>query len=204
MILLIFTCYRWIKLKYVLFSNFSVRNISEETYYPMVQAPHLGSNTIHQTTDANAKVSLDSGPYPGISYIYNSFDLFSQLYDDNSWQRQGFDLPTDSARKTIGSPVQSNGRSKRKTVDEKSRFSDDKINAVKSSSRDNAEQHAIKHGNTRGSVPSLHAVAEETDNDSKTLSTSNGGGMSDTPDRSSSSVHEPEVIKQHFYRFSVL
>ncbi|KAM0911847.1 hypothetical protein ACQ4PT_013200 [Festuca glaucescens] len=156
------------------------------------QAPHLVSDTIHQTTDANAKVSLDNGPYPGISYIYNSFDLFSQLYDDNSWQRQGFDPTTDSARKTIGSPVQSNVRSKRKTVDEKSRFSADKINAAKSSSRDNAEQHAIKHGSKREVVPSLHVVAEETDNDSKTLSTSNGGGMSDTPDRSSSSVHEPE------------
>jgi hypothetical protein len=36
------------------------------------------------------------------------------------------------------------------------------------------------------------------------LSTSNGGGMSDNPDRSSSSVHEPEVIKQHSYRFLVL
>lgn len=155
-------------------------------------APHLASDTIHQTTDANAKVSLDNGPYPGISYIYNSFDLFSQLYDDNSWQRQGFDPTTDSARKTIGSPVQSNVRSKRKIVDEKSRFSADKINAAKSSSRDNAEQHAIKHGSKREVVPSLHVVAEETDNDSKTLSTSNGGGMSDNPDRSSSSVHEPE------------
>jgi translation initiation factor 2-alpha kinase 4 len=195
----------WVdKVYLVLFSSFSVNNISDEAYYPMVQAPHLASDTIHQTTDANAKVSLDNGPYPGISYIYNSFDLFSQLYDDNSWQRQGFDPTTDSARKTIGSPVQSNVRSKRKTVDEKSRFSADKINAAKSSSRDNAEQHAIKHGSKREVVPSLHVVAEETDNDSKTLSTSNGGGMSDNPDRSSSSVHEPEVIKQHSYRFLVL
>ena len=170
----------------------------------MVQAPHLGSNAIHQTTDADAKVSLDSGPYPGISYIYNSFDLFSQLYDDNSWQRQGFDPTTDSARKTVGSQVQSNVRSKRKMVDEKSRFSADKMNAAKSSSRDNAEQPVIKHGIIRESGPNLHVVAEETDNDSKTLTTSNGGGMSDTPERSSSSIHEPEVIKQHYYRFSVL
>jgi translation initiation factor 2-alpha kinase 4 len=159
---------------------------------PASTAPHLVSNTIHQTTDADAKVSLDSGSDPGISYIFNSFDLFSQLYDDNSWQRQSFDPITDSAKKTIESPVQLNVRSKRKPVDEKSRFSADKINAAKSSSRDNAEQHAIKHGNIRDAVPSLHVVAEETDNDSKTLSTSNGGGMSDTPDRSSSSVHEPE------------
>lgn len=166
-----------------------------------MQAPHLGSSTIQETTDADAKASLDSGPYPGIFYIYNSFDLYSQLYDDNSWQRQGFDPTTDNARKNIGSQVNSNVRSKKKTVDEKSRFSVDKANAAKISSQDNAEQ---KHGVVREVVSSLPVVAEETDNDSKTLSTSNGGGMADTPDRSFSSVHESEVIKHNVYRFLVL
>ncbi|VAH49040.1 unnamed protein product [Triticum turgidum subsp. durum] len=148
-------------------------------------------STSTEITDADVNASLDSGPYPGIFYIYNSFDLYGQLYEDNSWQRQGFDPTTDNARKNIGSQVNSNVRSKRKTVDEKSRFSADKINAAKSSSQDNAE-HAMKHGVVREVVPSLPAVAEETDNDSKTLSTSNGGGMADTPERSFSSVHESE------------
>ncbi|XP_020151752.1 eIF-2-alpha kinase GCN2 isoform X1 [Aegilops tauschii subsp. strangulata] len=156
-------------------------------------APHLGSNTIQEATDADVKASLDSGPYPGIYYIYNSFDLYNQLYDDNSWQRQGFDPTTDNAKKNIGSQVNSNVRSKRKTVNEKSRFSADKVNAAKSSSQDNGEQqHAMKHGVVREVVPSLPVVAEETDNDSKTLSTSNGGGMADTPERSFSSAHESE------------
>ncbi|VAH33653.1 unnamed protein product [Triticum turgidum subsp. durum] len=156
-------------------------------------APHLGSNTIQEATDADVKASLDGGPYPGIFYIYNSFDLYNQLYDDNSWQRQGFDPTTDNAKKNIGSQVNSNVRSKRKTVNEKSRFSADKVNAAKNSSQDNGEQqHAMKHGVVREVVPSLPVVAEETDNDSKTLSTSNRGGMADTPERSFSSVHESE------------
>ncbi|KQJ83323.1 eIF-2-alpha kinase GCN2 isoform X2 [Brachypodium distachyon] len=155
--------------------------------------PHLGSSTIQQTTNADVKVGIDSGPCPGISYIYHLFDLYSQLSDDNSWQRQGVDPTTDSARKNVGSQVKSNVRSKRKTVDEKSRFSADKVNAAKSSSLDNAEQqHVMKHSFTRDAVPSLHVVAEETDNDRKTLSTSDGGGLSDTPERSFSVVHETE------------
>uniref|UniRef100_A0A453CAA9 RWD domain-containing protein n=2 Tax=Aegilops tauschii subsp. strangulata TaxID=200361 RepID=A0A453CAA9_AEGTS len=60
-------------------------------------APATDSTTT-EATDADVKASLDSGPYPGIYYIYNSFDLYNQLYDDNSWQRQGFDPTTDNAK----------------------------------------------------------------------------------------------------------
>lgn len=168
------------------------------------------SSTIQQTTDVDVKVRLDNGPYLGISYIYNSFDLYSQLYDDSSWSGQGPDPTTDNARKNIGSQVKFNVRSKRKIIVEKSRVSADKVNAAKSSSQDNqdnaGQQHVTRHGVIREAVPNLHVVAEETENDSKTLSTSNGGNMSesDTPARSFSSVHEPEVIKQNSYRFSVL
>lgn len=158
-------------------------------------APCLGSSTIQQTTDVDVKVRLDNGPYLGISYIYNSFDLYSQLYDDSNWSGQGPDPTTDSARKNIGSQVKFNVRSKRKIIVEKSRVSADKVNAAKSSSQDNAgQQHVTRHGVIWEAVPNLHVVAEETENDSKTLSTSNRGNMSesDTPARSFRSVHEPE------------
>ena len=147
------------------------------------------------------KVSLDADPHPGISYIHTSFDLYSQLYDDTSWSRQGPDLTMDSGRKNSGSHVKSNVRSKRKTTIEKSHVSADKAYRAKSSSGDKAEQQrAAKHGVIQEAAPNLH-VAEDTENDSKTLSTSNAGNTSDTPERSSSSLREPEVIIQNFCRF---
>lgn len=156
---------------------------------------------LSSTTDVDAEVSLDSDPYHGISYIYNSFDLYSQLYDDTCWSRQGPDLTTDSGRKNIGSQIQSNVRSKRKTIVEKSRILADKVNNAKGSSGDKTEQqHATKHA-IREVPPTLHVVDEETENDSKTLSASNTGNTSDTPERSFSSLHEPEVIKQNYCRF---
>ncbi|CAN6235470.1 unnamed protein product [Urochloa humidicola] len=150
----------------------------------------LGSSS---TTDVDVKVSLESDPHSGISYIYTSFDLYSQLYDDTSWSRQGPDLTMDSGRKNTGSQVKSNVRSKRKTIIEKSHVSADKVNHAKSSSGDKAEQqHATKHGAIQQAAPNLHVVSEETENDSKTLSTSNAGNTSDTQERSSSSLREPE------------
>ncbi|KAL6650949.1 hypothetical protein ACP70R_009874 [Stipagrostis hirtigluma subsp. patula] len=156
-----------------------------------VSAPLLGSSTMHQTTDVDVKVNLDSDPSPGIAYIYNSFDLYSQLYDDSSWSGQGPDLTTDSGRKNTVSQIKSNVRSKKRTITEKSRVSADKVNIAKGSSEDNSEQqHVTKHGVIREAAPNLHVVAEETENDSKT--TSNAGNTSDTPGRSFSSLHEPE------------
>ncbi|TKW05167.1 hypothetical protein SEVIR_7G157200v4 [Setaria viridis] len=149
----------------------------------------LGSSS---TTDVDVKVNLDSDPYPGISYIYTSFDLYSQLYDYTSWSRQGLDLTTDSDRNTTGSQVKSSVRSKRKTIIEKSHVSADKINNAKSSSGDKAEQkRATKHGVIQEASPNLHVVVEA-ENDSKIFSTSNGGNTADTPERSSSSLREPE------------
>ncbi|KAG2567098.1 hypothetical protein PVAP13_7NG220600 [Panicum virgatum] len=153
-------------------------------------ASYLGSSS---TTDVDVKVSLDADPHPGISYIHTSFDLYSQLYDDTSWSRQGPDLTMDSGRKNSGSHVKSNVRSKRKTTIEKSHVSADKAYRAKSSSGDKAEQQrAAKHGVIQEAAPNLHVVAEETENDSKTLSTSNAGNTSDTPERSLSSLREPE------------
>ncbi|XP_062226036.1 eIF-2-alpha kinase GCN2 [Phragmites australis] len=157
--------------------------------------PRLGLNTIHQTTDEDVKLNLDSDPYPGISYIYNSFDLYSQLYDDSSWSGPGSDLATDNGRKNTGSQVKPNVRSKRKTIVEKSHASADKVNIAKGSSEDKAEQQNVtKHGFIRETAPNLHVVAEETETetDSKILSVSNAGNTSDTPERSFSSLHEPE------------
>jgi len=157
---------------------------------------------LSSTTDVNVKVSLGGDPNPGISYIYTSFDLYSQLYDDTSWNRQGPDLTMDSGRKNSGSQFKTNIRSKRKTVIEKSHVSADKAYRAKSSSGDKAEQQrAAKHGVIQEAAPNLHVVAEDTENDSKTLSTSNAGNTSDTPERSSSSLREPEVIIQNFCRF---
>ena len=159
----------------------------------------MGSSS---TTDVDVKVSLDADPHPGISYIHTSFDLYSQLYDDTSWSRQGPDLTMDSGRKNSGSHVKSNVRSKRKTTIEKSHVSADKAYRAKSSSGDKAEQQrAAKHGVIQEAAPNLHVVAEETENDSKTLSTSNAGNTSDTPERSLSSLREPEVIMKNFCRF---
>lgn len=152
----------------------------------------MGSSS---TTDVDVKVRLDSDRHPGVSYIYTSFDLFSQLYDDTSWSRQGPDLIMDSGRKNTGSQVKSNVRSKRKTIIEKSHVSADKVNNAKSSSGDKAEQQrATKQSVIQEAASNLHVVAEETENDSKTLSTSNGGNTLDTPERSSSSLPETEVI----------
>jgi len=160
------------------------------THVSASTASCLGSSS---TTDVDVKVSLDADPHPGISYIHTSFDLYSQLYDDTSWSRQGPDLTMDSGRKNSGSHVKSNVRSKRKTTIEKSHVSADKAYRAKSSSGDKAEQQcAAKHGVIQEAAPNLHVVAEETENDSKTLSTSNAGNTSDTPERSLSSLHEPE------------
>lgn len=157
---------------------------------------------LSSATDKDVEVGLDSDPYPGISYVYNSFDLYSQLYDDTSWSRQGPDLTTDTGRKNIVSQVQSNVRSKRKTIIEKSRTSADKVNNAKGSSGDKAEQqHATKHGAIREAASTLHVVDEETETESKTLSASNTGNTSDTPERGFSSLNEPEVIKQNYCRF---
>jgi translation initiation factor 2-alpha kinase 4 len=157
---------------------------------------------LSSTANEDVEVSLDSDPYPGISYVYNSFDLYSQLYDDTCWGRQGPDLTTDSGRKNIVSQVQSNVRSKRKTIIEKSRISADKVNNAKGSSGDKAEQqHTTKHGAIREAAPTLHVVDEETETESKTLSASNTGNTSDTPERGFSSLNEPEVIKQNYCRF---
>ncbi|PAN38837.1 hypothetical protein PAHAL_7G201600 [Panicum hallii] len=161
-----------------------------------ITATHVSASTClgsSSTTDVDVKVSLDGDPHPGISYIYTSFDLYSQLYDDTSWSRQGPDLTMDSSRKNSGSQVKSNVRSKRKTIIEKSYVSADKAYHAKSSSGDKAEQQrAAKHGVIQEAAPNLHVVAEETENDSKTLSTSNAGNTSDSPERCSSSLHEPE------------
>jgi translation initiation factor 2-alpha kinase 4 len=157
---------------------------------------------LNSTTDEDVEVSLDSDPYPGISYVYNSFDLYSQLYDDTCWSRQGPDMTTDSGRTNIVSQVQSNVRSKRKTIIEKSHVSADKVNNAKGSSGDKAEQqHATKHGAIREAAPTLHVVEEETETETKTLSASNTGNTSDTPERGFSSLNEPEVIKQNYCRF---
>eukprot|EP00267_Zea_mays_P050960 XP_020403837.1 eIF-2-alpha kinase GCN2 isoform X3 [Zea mays] len=148
---------------------------------------------LSSTTDDNVEVGFDSDPYLGISYIYNSFDLYSQLYDDTYWSRQGSDLTTDSGRKNIVSQVQSNVRSKRKTIIEKSHISADKVNNAKESSGDKAEQqHATKHGAIREAAPTLHVVDEETEIYGKSLSASNTGNTSDTPERGFSSLNEPE------------
>jgi translation initiation factor 2-alpha kinase 4 len=160
---------------------------------------------LSSTTDENVEVSLDSDPYPGISYVYNSFDLYSQLYDGTCWSRQGPDLTTDSGRKNIVSQVQSNVRSKRKTIIEKSCISADKVNNAKASSGDKTEQqHATKHGSIREAAPTLHVVEEETETESKTLSASNTGNTSDTPERGFNSLNEPEVIKENYCRFLLL
>lgn len=157
---------------------------------------------LSSTADVDVEVSHDNDPYPGISYIYHSFDLYSQLYDDTSWRHQSPDLTTDSVRKNTGSQILSNVRSKRKTIIEKSPISADKVNNAKGLSGDEAEQqHATKHGAIREAASTLHVVDEETENDSKTLSASNAGNTSDTPERSFSSLHEPEVIKQNYCRF---
>lgn len=157
---------------------------------------------LSSTTDDNVEVGFDSDPYLGISYIYNSFDLYSQLYDDTYWSRQGSDLTTDSGRKNIVSQVQSNVRSKRKTIIEKSHISADKVNNAKESSGDKAEQqHATKHGAIREAAPTLHVVDEETEIYGKSLSASNTGNTSDTPERGFSSLNEPEVIKHNYCRF---
>nr|CAB3484962.1 unnamed protein product [Digitaria exilis] len=159
---------------------------------------HISGNTASclgssSTTDVDVKVSLDSDRHPGVSYIYTSFDLYSQLYDDTSWSRQAPDLIMDSGRKNTGSQVKSNFRSKRKTIIEKSHVSPDKVNNVKSPSGDKAEQQrATKHVVIQEAASNLHVVAEETENDSKTLSTSNGGNTSCTPERSSGSLPETE------------
>nr|CAB3487479.1 unnamed protein product [Digitaria exilis] len=150
----------------------------------------LGSSS---TTDVDVKVSPDSDRHPGVSYIYTSFDLYSQLYDDTSWSRQAPDLIMDSGRKNTGSQVKSNVRSKRKAIIEKTHVSPDKVNNVKSPSGDKAEQQrATKHVVIQEAASNLHVVAEETENDSKTLSTSNGGNTSCTPERSSGSLPETE------------
>jgi translation initiation factor 2-alpha kinase 4 len=169
------------------------------SYYLMLQASCLSSSS---TTDVDVKVNLDNDPYPRISYIYTSFDLYSQLYDDTSWSRQGLELTTYSDRKTTGSQVKSSVRSKRKTIIEKSHVSADTVNNGKSSSGDKTEQkRATKHIVIQEASPNLHIVAEETETDSKNLSVSNGGNTSDTPERSYSSLREPEVITQKSCRF---
>uniref|UniRef100_J3LZ61 non-specific serine/threonine protein kinase n=1 Tax=Oryza brachyantha TaxID=4533 RepID=J3LZ61_ORYBR len=155
-------------------------------------APWLGSGTALQTTDVDLEVKLDNGSYHGVSYMYNSFDLYSQLYDGGNWNAQGSHPTTDSGRKNIGSQVKSNVRSKRKTIVEKSRVSSDKVNVAKGLSQDNADQKNItNHGTIQESLPNLHVVAEETENDS-IVSTSNRENTSGTPERSFSSVHELE------------
>ncbi|KAJ1271678.1 hypothetical protein BS78_06G144600 [Paspalum vaginatum] len=149
----------------------------------------LGSSS----TDLDVKVSPDSDLCHGISYIYNSFDLYSQLYDYTSWSQQDPDLTTDNDRKNTGYQVKSSVRSKRKTIIEKSYASADKVSHAKNPSGDKAEQQrATKHGVIREAAPSLHAVAEETENDSKTLSTSNAGDTSDTRERSFCSLNGSE------------
>ncbi|KAF2934681.1 hypothetical protein DAI22_04g180900 [Oryza sativa Japonica Group] len=156
-------------------------------------APWLGSGKVQQTTDVDVKVKLDNGSYHGVAYMHNSFDLYSQLYDGGSWSMQGPDPATDSAGKIVGSQVKSNLKSKRKTIIEKSRVSSDEVNVAKGLLPDNAGQKNImKHDVIRETVPSLHVVAEETENDSKTVSTSNRENTSGTPERSFSSVHQLE------------
>nr|CAH67537.1 H0425E08.5 [Oryza sativa] len=156
-------------------------------------APWLGSGKVQQTTDVDVKVKLDNGSYHGVAYMHNSFDLYSQLYDGGSWSTQGPDPATDSAGKIVGSQVKSNLKSKRKTIIEKSRVSSDEVNVAKGLLPDNAGQKNImKHDVIRETVPSLHVVAEETENDSKTVSTSNRENTSGTPERSFSSVHQLE------------
>jgi translation initiation factor 2-alpha kinase 4 len=109
------------------------------------------------------------------------------------------ELTTDSDRKTTGSQVKSSVRSKRKTI------SADKVNNGKTSSGDKAEQkRATKHIVIQEASPNLHIVAEETETDSKNLSVSNGGNTSDTPERSYSSLREPEVITHKSCRFILI
>uniref|UniRef100_A0A0E0H2I8 non-specific serine/threonine protein kinase n=1 Tax=Oryza nivara TaxID=4536 RepID=A0A0E0H2I8_ORYNI len=159
----------------------------------LIKAPWLGSGKVQQTTDVDVKVKLDNGSYHGVAYMHNSFDLYSQLYDGGSWSTQGPDPATDSAGKIVGSQVKSNLKSKRKTIIEKSRVSSDEVNVAKGLLPDNAGQKNImKHDVIRETVPSLHVVAEETENDSKTVSTSNRENTSGTPERSFSSVHQLE------------
>ncbi|KAG8082501.1 hypothetical protein GUJ93_ZPchr0014g47014 [Zizania palustris] len=153
----------------------------------------LDPGTVRQTSAVDVKVNLDCGSYHGISYIYNSFDLYSQLYDGDNWNGQGPDPTIDTAKKNIGSQVKSNVRSKRKAAVEKSSVSYDKVNVPKGLSHDNAgQQHITKHGVVREAIPNLHVVAEETENDSKTVSGSNRENTSGTPERSFSSVHDLE------------
>jgi translation initiation factor 2-alpha kinase 4 len=165
----------------------------------------LGSGKVQQTTDVDVKVKLDNGSYHGVAYMHNSFDLYSQLYDGGSWSMQGPDPATDSAGKIVGSQVKSNLKSKRKTIIEKSRVSSDEVNVAKGLLPDNAGQKNImKHDVIRETVPSLHVVAEETENDSKTVSTSNRENTSGTPERSFSSVHQLEVMNTLVYFLSVI
>ncbi|TVU15418.1 hypothetical protein EJB05_38939 [Eragrostis curvula] len=157
----------------------------------MDNAPRFGSSTIRQTTNVDLKVSLDSDHHPVVSYLYDAFDLYSQLYDDTSWSGQSPDPTTDSSRKNTGSQVRYNDRSKRKTIIEKSRVSADKVTIAKSLYEDKSGlRHGTKHGVIREATPNLHVLEEETENDTKTSSYSNAGNTSDQ-ERSSSSLREP-------------
>jgi eukaryotic translation initiation factor 2-alpha kinase 4 len=150
---------------------------------------------IHPATDIDLKVSLDSDCHSAVSYIYKSFDLYSQLYDDSGWSGQNPDT-TDSSRKDTTSQLKYNVRSKRKAIIEKSHASADKFNISKGLSEDKAEQrHVTKHGLIWEATPNLHVVAEETESDTKTLSSSNVENTSDTQEKSFSSLHEPGVMK---------
>lgn len=152
-----------------------------------------------QTVDVDLTVNLDSDRHPVVSYIYNSFDLYSQLYDDSSWSGHSPDPTTDSSRKNTGFQVKYNIRNKRKATIEKSRVSSaDKFNSYE----DKAEHgHVTKHGVIREASSNLHVVAEETETDTKTLSSSNVENTSDTHERSFSSLHGPGVMKQNSCRF---
>lgn len=153
---------------------------------PHVSASCLGSSS----TDVDVKVSLDSDRWHGISYIYNSFDLYSQIYDYTSWSQEGPGLTTESGEKNTGSQVKSRVtvRSRRKAIVE-----NDKINHAKKSSGDKSEQQrGTKHGVIWEAAPSLHVVAEETEYDNKTLSTSYAGNTSDTREKSFCSQDGPE------------
>jgi eukaryotic translation initiation factor 2-alpha kinase 4 len=150
---------------------------------------------IHPATDIDLKASLDSDCHSAVSYIYNSFDLYSQLYDDSGWSGQNPDT-TDSSRKDTTSQLKYNVRSKRKAIIENSHASADKFNISKGLSEDKAEQrHVTKHGLIWEATPNLHVVAEETESDTKTLSSSNAGNTSYTQEKSFSSLHEPGVMK---------
>lgn len=163
-----------------------------------MQSPHFGSSTKQETTDVDVKDSLESGPYPGIFYIYNLFDLYSQLHNDNSWQRQCFnptkagkilDLKSNQVLEARGN------QSTKNPVFQLIRLMLQKVNPK--------QQHVMKHGVIREVVPSLHVVAEETVNDNKFVSTIKGVGMSNTPDTIFSNAYETMVIKQN-YMFSML